>query len=160
MRLVRGPTCLDEPGGGTVGREVGRERELRSQLDELSTGLLAASPSPKVRAVPAPLDAGAAIWLQAEAICARNGLGTVSGAAKETPTATISSKPGRRVDPSERSEPRVAAAAYAHRSCPRCGGPMMQRATRCGFCWLRVAPMEDDGVEPAALPPSRAWWKF
>lgn len=160
MRLLRGPTCLDETGGGTIGREVGRERELRNRLDEISTGKLATATSPGVRVPVSALDASADIWAQAEAICARNGLETVSGAAVRPAAAPVSSRPRRRTDPSDRPEPPVSLAAAADRSCPRCGSAMMRRATRCGYCWLRVAPMEADGVEPAALPPSRAWWRF
>ena len=46
------------------------------------------------------------------------------------------------------------------RSCPRCGGAMNPAATLCGRCWLRVAPMGRDGVEPPALPVKRPWWKL
>ena len=161
MRLVRGPTCIDEPGGGTVGREVGRERELRSQLDEISTGCTVITPSPVKRAAIAPLEAGAELWAQAEAICARNGLATIPGNAKpvaESPgLMNPISRPGTILEPGNEA---AQDAAPALRSCPRCGGAMNRAATRCGQCWLRVGPMGDDGVEPAALPLQRPWWKF
>ena len=48
----------------------------------------------------------------------------------------------------------------AERNCPRCGGAMNREATLCGRCWLRVAPMGADGVEPPPLPVPRPWWKL
>lgn len=46
------------------------------------------------------------------------------------------------------------------RSCPRCARAMNPAATLCSGCWLKVAPMGADGVEPAPLPERRPWWKW
>lgn len=170
MRRKRGPTCLDEPVGGSDRREVGKQRELQKRLDEISAWNRAATsevqPQP---AVVAPTDATEELWARAEAICARNGLPSSPGATpqqttsrspegigSESPVKTTPNSVSGHCGPCEAGEPSVAAV----RHCPRCGKDMKPQATVCGYCWLRVSPMGADGVEPPALPPQRPWWKF
>lgn len=51
-------------------------------------------------------------------------------------------------------------ASTPERFCPRCGGGMRRLATLCAGCWLKVAPMGADGVEPPPLPLHHPWWRF
>ncbi len=166
VKTVNAPTCLDEPTVGPDGREGGKLRHLQARMDELSAATPAGSPHPSS---PARRDsvvtnsslgtAGDALLQRADAICARNGLPASRAAA------TVEQ---REPEPADRAlevtdpapEPAPVDGRPVHRSCPRCGNSMNPAATLCGYCWLRVAPMGPDGIEPPPLPVRRPWWKF
>ena len=165
MRIVRGPTCIDEAGGAD-GRETGRERKLQARLDEMSAWKREESEGntkPQPHAAPVE-DASSEAWARAEAICVRNGLGPSPAARSVSQTAAAPNQAvaanhtgGRTPSPAEVSQ---AESGPIGRSCRRCSRPMNRLATLCGYCWLKVAPMAHDGVEPPALPVHRPWWKF
>lgn len=150
MRLRRGPSCLDEPTGGADGREIGKQGEVQRKLDQISADKRASGVAPR--------DNGAELWAEAEAICERNGL---------------PSEPAATGQPARSEAAPSGTSALSHlcadgkpnvppiRSCPRCRRGMQPAATLCGWCWLRVAPMGADGIEPPPLAlPKSPWWRF
>jgi hypothetical protein len=159
MRIGRRPTCLDEPVGAD-GREIGKQRELQVRLDELSASAHIAATRAHATPRVAVRDASRELWARAEEICARNGLAikTSPDESREAgPRSLGRSAIGQNADASPTSEPLD---VTLPRSCPQCGHGMNRTATLCGYCWIRVAPMGSDGIEPEALPTTRPWWRF
>lgn len=149
-------SSIGEPFG-TDGREIGRERKLQLQLDEISTGhdLRQVVVFSRPRAPTGVLSER--LWATAEEICERQGLNSIQASTAQTPYnatcppaasltgAILNERTGLHGSP---------------RTCPRCGDAMNRLATLCGHCWLSVAPVGAEGVEPTPLLVERPWWKF
>lgn len=134
MRRATGQSILDEPAGGADGRALGRERILQDRLDEISASIRTERE-----------EAARAEWVAQAS-------GTEASAAGAGPHAGGPSSADEEI-----GKPR---SPQHPRRCPRCGNVMQRTATLCGHCWLKVAPMGPDGVEPQPLPERRPWWRL
>ena len=148
-----GTSSIGEPLGGADGREVGRERKLQQQLDEISRRKIPVKRDPGPPRGHSSDELHERLWAAAEEVCDRQSL---------HPKPIDVSPPGARpLSPAEEGVEAHPSAGVEElpRACPRCGNKMNRLATLCGYCWLRVAPMGADGVEPAPLLVKRPWWK-